>query len=173
MKIIFVVACDLARDPNGYIVVGPETKIACDRAVEIVKSSTESIIAATAGETKTIDGNVYMAHVMRNYLRSKAPDNIHVVIRRAQVFNTSGEMEALAKLIVDFDNIDTEITQITLAVKWWHAPRSWCLCKYWLWKNRLKIPVKISWCHSTMNWMVIPEIGAIIKNACRILIFGR
>jgi len=189
LKIIFIVAHDLARNVTGQnygsFTVGPETRIACDRAVEIVNSIvmcdkcsdgvTDVAIVATAGHASTPYGYIYMAQVMKDYLRKRVPENIPILIRRAEKFNTSGEMEALAELIDNLNQRRNNIENITLAVKWWHAPRSWCLCKYWLWQNGLKIPVVNSKCPSRVSWTTIANefLLAWPKNILRISILGR
>lgn len=154
MKIIFVVAADLARDKDKRVTVGPETKLACDKAIIIAKSLKEFLysnvqIVVTAGIAGPEWDGVNMSHVMAKYLHSQI-QHIPITTACAQHSNTSGEMQALAKLVKNYNHRHQHnpIKEIVLAVKWWHAPRSWCLCSYWLSKENLRIPVKIGWCHS-------------------------
>ncbi len=169
-----VVACDLVRNTNNGITVGPETKIACDRAIRLSDKDHETLIAVTAGETldKTLDKKpIVMSDIMANYLLSVRPalSNGRLIRDNAWTFNTDGEMRALANLV----SRQPSCSGIILAVKWWHAPRSWALCKYRLSKAGLQIPVSISWCRSEASWLLIArELFAIPGNILRIIIHG-
>jgi hypothetical protein len=172
LKIIMIVACDLGRDENGKIIVGPETKIACDRAISLADNDRKTIIAITAGETPGKRNPVVMSDVMADYLLSARPMlcNGRLIRNNAWTFNTDGEMRALVDLLYR----RPACSRIILAVKWWHAPRAWALCKYRLFKARLQIPVSISWCYSEVAWTLIAKefFFAIPNNILRIIVYG-
>lgn len=167
-----VVACDLARE-SGQIVVGPETKIACDKAIDIAtKEPGPLAILSTAGRASSAWGHVWMGCLMDNYIVSRTDNCVPTKAGMATTFNTDGEMSTLAKMLGEVPFKD-KVKEVILAVKWWHAPRSWCLCKYRLWKAGLRIPVSISWCPSNASLLaILREIPAFFQNILRILIYG-
>ncbi len=167
-----VVACDLARNESGKVIIGPETKIACDRAVEIARKLPDYLVFLTAGCASEKWDEVWMADTMNEYIRTQG--DIHCWIGKASSFNTDGEMRMLADMIIPsrYKSL-LPVEEVILAVKWWHAPRSWLLCKYRLHKAGLKIPVSISSCPSNASWaMIAREIPAIFHNVWRILTKG-
>lgn len=158
-----VVACDLARDRRGKVIVGPETRIACDRALEMRMADPDrTTIVVTAAHASEKWDRVFMATVMEEYMRSRDP-SAPIIVRKAETFNTSGEMKKLATVMATKQSF----TSIVIVVKWWHAPRSKLLCLYWLWRYDVKgIPVTVSSCPSKASWKAIlyEFIGAWPKN---------
>jgi hypothetical protein len=172
LKIIFIVAADLARDTDGKIIVGPETQIACDRAIKLLSSSKNPPpdIIATAGKAGRSFDYACMSDVIGAYIKTHLYRGYC-----AHRFNTSGEMQELAMQIEYQHNYkDLRVTGITLTVKWWHAPRAWLLCKYWLRKYALEIPVSISWCPTKVGWKTIATefFVTLPQNILRLLITG-
>lgn len=165
MKIIVIVPFDLARDESGNVIVGPETKIACDRAIELAKEDPTSLIVCTAGFAGGKWSYVWMALVIGEYV-VKYISNTRFIAARAIKFNTWGEMEELSRLCAreHWENIE-----ITLAVKWWHAPRAQFLCWYWFRSSQIKIKLHVSRCQSNVSRKAIAKefIIAWPKNICR------
>jgi DUF218 domain len=168
-KVILIVPFDLCRDKLGRIVVGSETKIACDRAIELASQDPDdSIIVTMAGIAGKRWNNIWMAWVIRDYVRSCAPREVRCVVGRADTFNTSGEMKKLADMIAT-SKLGSD--GVTLVVKWWHAPRAKLLCRYWLKKYGLsQVKVTVVSCHSHVGWHTIAAefLGAWPKNLLRL-----
>jgi hypothetical protein len=169
-----IVACDLNRDSQGCVVVGPETKIACDRAIRLFSADPQnSVIIATAGRASFKWNYAWMAKVIEDYVSSSGNrDPMRFVAGNADTFNTSGEMKCLAHHAVT-QNADKD--EIILAVKWWHAPRSKFLCRYWLKRLGVShVPVSVSACPSHASWITIAAefFGAWPKNLLH-MAFGK
>ena len=173
MKYIMVVAFDLAFDPTGEVIPGPETKIACHRAIRIARQdASKSIIVATAGIAPSKWKNVWMAESIQKYIRSVDRD-VGVLCYTALTFNTYGEMECLAKMLKMSPVQNSKTNEVVLAVKWWHAPRSLFLCRHHLKKCGLgHLPVTVSSCPSFVSWKLIFKEYALSwpKNLIRVLI---
>jgi hypothetical protein len=164
-----IVACDLDRDSQGRVVVGRETKIACDRAIQLASADlSNSVIIATAGRASFKWSYAWMAKAIEDYVFSlRSRDSVRFIAEKADTFNTSGEMKCLAHHVV-MQNAGKD--QIVLAVKWWHAPRSKFLCRYWLKRFGVGyIPISISACPSHVGWITIlgEFLGAWPKNILR------
>jgi hypothetical protein len=78
-----------------------------------------------------------MCDVMANYLRS-ASRTVRVSAHCADVCNTFGEMEMLARAVSDMKDVE-----IILVVKNWHAPRARYLLSFWLRKYDCRHPVSV------------------------------
>ncbi len=168
MKIIVIVPFDLARGEGGRAIVGPETKIACDRAIELAKEDPTSLIVCTAGYAGGKWNHAWMALVIGEYVVKHISNN-RFIAARAVKFNTWGEMEELSRLCIreHWDNIE-----ITLAVKWWHAPRAQFLCWYWFKSSHIKIKSQVSKCPSNVSRKTIARefLVAWPKNICRVVL---
>lgn len=171
MRLIVIVPFDLARDPRGQIVVGPETRIACDAAIDAAATSglpiAEVTVTSMAGLSPANWDHVWMAEVIGSYVISASGQKVGFLAGKASSFNTYGEMEALADTIVAHQWLNPEIT---LVVKWWHAPRTLFLCRYWLRKKKVLAKVSVRKCRSNVRWHTIlaEYIGAWPKNLLRI-----
>jgi hypothetical protein len=148
-----IVASDLARvgGENGEVVVGPETKIACDMATKIARHSKTSLIVCTAGNAGKKWNHAWMGIIVGQYV-VKQIDRDRFLAGKASRFNTSGEMKELARLARSerWENL-----HITLVVKWWHAPRAKFLCKLWLWRYFINAKVSVVKCESHVGWHII------------------
>jgi len=170
-----IVAADLECNDKGKVVVGKETKIACDRASELVHAHKDCIVVMTAGEARGKWNHIWMAEIMADYMKERGLPNNLIVYRKAGAFNTDGEMRELVEFakppypaVGSWANGPSEII---LVVKWWHAYRSKWLCRYRLKKAGLDIPVSVSECPSYARiGTVLREPIAMIENRLRILI---
>ncbi len=150
--ILFVVACDLDRDVNGEVVVGTETKIACDKAIELFNALKDPCyIVATAGEARKYD-NVVMSLVMQKYMHERIGILKPIFSRCADTFNTDGEVKELVHYIRYLDHH----CKVIICVKWWHALRTRAL----IWRRfqqagLQRVPVTIVECDSKASRLTI------------------
>ncbi len=171
-----VVAFDLARDTKGLIVVGPETKIAIDRAIEEARLYANPILVFTAGCAPGKWNGFWMAQAMKEYTERVSP-GLKVITEVADTFNTSGEMKAFADVVTkQYSSRDSDKRfHCVVVVKWWHAWRSELLCNYWL-KRRcpISISAEIISCRSEVGWIypVREFLFAVPKNLIK-MFFGR
>jgi len=150
LKVIMPVACDLARNSEWNVVVGPETAIACDRAAELTMMDEDAFIVITAGRASIKWDNRLMADVMMKYIVYGCPRlRGRLRVSYAKTFDTWGEMEGLAVVLSQLSNFRGDCEKVVLVVKWWHGPRSWLFCKYHFWCAGVRgVKVKVSWCKS-------------------------
>jgi hypothetical protein len=155
--------------------VGPETKIACDKALELAATDPKnSMIVATAGKCPQQKWQfAWMSQVMKSYMR-REDKSACVMIGRAETFNTSGEMKCLAGLLSSFlpGEFGVSESEVIIVVKWWHAPRAKFLCRYWLKRNGFgQIPVSMERCPSNVGrkTIILEFLGAWPKNLLRII----
>lgn len=178
-QVLMVVAADLGRTPEGGIIVGKDTQIACDRAADIANTDPKAWIVITAGEVPRGQyKHIWMGDVMRDYLllkRNIAPERI--IIAKAPEFHTYSEMFMLARLIAKgSDQLynSRNVLQVRIVCKWWHAPRARVLFNYHLKKRHLQrlVRVRIEWCRSEASWLtiLIREPIAWIVNINRMLV---
>jgi hypothetical protein len=118
--LFFAVACDLARAADGKVIVGQETRIACDQAILLCKGSCSDYrkIIVTAGKASHYDG-VVMSSVMKDYIQTRYPE-AQVVALEGSPFNTDGEVKALAAYV----QATTPHAEIYVCNKWWHMFRT-------------------------------------------------
>jgi hypothetical protein len=121
-----IVPFDLARDQNGKVIIGPETKIACDRAIKFAQQNPSSLIVATAGKAGKKWDVIWMSLVIGEYV-VKYIDRDQFIAAQADEFSTWGEIEELFRLSSRMGWLDSEFI---LVAKWWHTPRVKFLCAY-------------------------------------------
>ncbi|MES2215844.1 MAG: ElyC/SanA/YdcF family protein [Patescibacteria group bacterium] len=177
MVVIFPVAADLdyKTHPKKHVVIGEETKIACDRAMDLSQKPElfgNTRIVITAGSTQTKCGRVWMASMMRDYIEKAGPSrqSCLVEVRQADEFTTWGEMRELTTWIKQRRTY-REISELALVVKWWHAPRAKFLCDYWLKRQGIEnLPVTVTKCPSFSRCPTIAKeyLGAWPKNLLRV-----
>ncbi len=124
--ILFAVAFDLARE-RGSVIVGPGTKKACDKAIELYwqysSSPSPCTIVVAAGKASDEFDGVIMSQIMKNYLVEHVPAAA-VVALQGDTFNTDGEVRALARYM------HSEAFRLIVCVKYWHAERTLRLIKW-------------------------------------------
>jgi len=150
------VAFDLAFDEKGEVILGPETKIACDLAMKLAqKDRAGSRIIVTAGKAPGKWKNEWMASLMNQYIHSRDKE-LKTIAHCAETFNTYGEMKTLADII---SVAPRNVTEVILSVKWWHAPRAKYLCRHHLkWQGFGNLPVTVEICDSNASlWLILKE----------------
>jgi hypothetical protein len=152
-----IVPFDLAKDASGQIVVGRETQIACDKAIRLFeKEPRDSLIVAMAGHAGSKWNNVWMAKVIKDYVCYATGGSVKFLSGKADTFNTSGEMKALARAAaLGTEQFGNGTFDITLVVKWWHAPRARFLCRFWLRRFMVRAKVSVQTCESHVHWQTI------------------
>jgi hypothetical protein len=174
LNVIFVVAADLDWTPGKKeVILGINTKIACERAVALaldhLQKEAPAMIVATAGDAGAKWNRVMMCSLMRDYMFSLSNKVKIATYHYADEFTTWGEMKALAHHVRRHFAF-TQVTSVILSVKWWHALRAWVLCRYWLkQENCSHIPVGVSPCPSKVGWFTLAKelFGAWPKNIRR------
>ncbi len=146
-----IVPFDLARDEKGKVIVGPETKIACDRAIELAQEDSKSLIVCTAGVAGEKWDHSWMALIIGEYVLGKVGKD-RFLAGKTFKFNTWGEMEELSNLSSRWKWKLSNL-EIVLVVKWWHAPRAKFLCKYFFKGYPVKITVNS--CESFVSYKTI------------------
>lgn len=169
---VMAVAFDLSHGPDGSIDLGPETVIACDRAVAEAKKFAHPELVATAGMSprNAEHPETWMGKLMTDRMKKLAEDGglpgavVHTGM--AGSFNTSGEMRELAR-IVKAGGISESLPRVVIVVKWWHAQRAAWLCRYWFRKKGLRlVPIEIVECESNAGFVAVAKeyLGAWPKN---------
>ena len=173
MTLVMMVAADLARDPEGKVLIGPETKRVCDRAMRYYwdmrakhGSIERVVLAATAGIASAQWDTVHMGGLMVEYCKSRGMSEETAGAMKASAFNTDGEMTELATYL----HGASSFKKVVLVARWWHAPRSYLLCKYRLRTMGVRIPVRLAPVASS-DWLygIAYEMAAIPHNLMRML----
>ena len=101
--------------------VGPETAIACNRAIALWKhlSLEERWVAVAAGDAGKEWDHVIMSTIMADYIKMASHDMIKPIQLLAKTFDTDGEVLAIR----DHLGSDRNIKKVIAVVKWWHAPK--------------------------------------------------
>jgi uncharacterized SAM-binding protein YcdF (DUF218 family) len=174
-----VVAADLARSPAGAVILGEDTRRACNQAAYLANRDPRSRVVVTASYAPKFDGQ-WMGNLMREYIvekRDVPADRVFAIKEgpgeRPTEFNTYGEMFMLARFIKKDERAGYfNLIRIVLVVKWWHMPRALLLCKFNLRKRGLSaIPVQVVCHRSVAPWsdILIREPVAWIMNIFRML----
>ncbi len=149
MNIYFAVAFDLSRDSCGVVGVGPGTARACLEASLLARDDRQGVFVATAGTAQEKWDSVHMAFYMKQYVTRILPPE-KIITGHGLTFNTDGEMRELARIAGD-----NNAKNIWIIVKWWHAPRSWMLARYYLSKKGVTVCLKLKLHRIDVGWKCI------------------
>lgn len=132
ISVIFPVAHDLRWDNRmEEVACGPGTVASCDHAVKIFldckQKNQDARLIATASEAPRFN-NVEMGRVMAAYMSNSVLDPEYracVEYRKAEEFNTLGELIALAHYVQELEQKEGRgaVGVVYITVKGWHAQR--------------------------------------------------
>lgn len=135
----------LAHDEKGKVVLGEDTRTACQIAVDLCKhEGSTSLIVATAGIPKDKKwGKIWMGYSMVDYMKSICA-SLTYRHQNATRFNTFAEAKALAKVmpcLFSWHNI-SPTDEVVIIAKRWHAQRAKMDCVFWFSRAGLEIPIR-------------------------------
>lgn len=105
------------------VVVGSETARVLRKAARRAERFPDAIVCVTAGWSDEF--RVTMGRgPMCDYLKKLGVPGSRILLKDATVFNTNGEMESFAQILLRIGCTDAD-----LVCRWWHLPRAWILLR--------------------------------------------
>lgn len=121
ITLVVPVPADLAWE-EGQVVVGPQTKVACNASLRIQKENPGSYIFLSATNAGPQFDRVQMWRVMHAYIRSQSVW-AEWACWESKEFRTRGDVRALVEHILLIHRTGRRVVKVIFAVKDYHAPR--------------------------------------------------
>ena len=149
MKVFLVFGSDLRRD-NNEVVLGDDSRLACQRAVQACScSGNGSTIIAVAGEAPQEFDHVWMAELMGHQMKS-LNEHVRFQLGKADAFNTFGEACMFASVVSAIRR--PKVDEAVIIAKSWRMPRAKMDCEYWFDQYRVRVPIKTEPYDSDAPW---------------------